>query len=343
MDSRTAGVASAVDPIALQESFAKTADVAMKSVVHITTRTRAVVDFPFRIPEGQNIGSGVIVGSRGYILTNNHVVRGARSLSVFFVDGTEYPAKVVGTDKDTDLALLKIDPKPGANLTPIEFADSDDARVGDWALAIGSPFGYNHTVTIGIVSAKHRVAQMNLPYQDFIQTDAAINPGNSGGALVNARGELVGINTMIVSGSRSNDGVGFAISSNLAKFVYKGLVRDGRVRRGFLGVDPRDINKDLVKIYRRSGDVRTLADLLEDAGLSEPKGVWLLRVERGTPAARAGLKEGDVIIKFNGKVLRNRRDLFFRVAEVEPGREVDVKFIRNGKTRTVSVKLAERE
>src|ERR1043166_1210446 len=264
-DARSEAAASALprpEPPAallnLQDSFSASAEFATPSVVHITTQAGSASDF--LAPQG--VGSGVIVSEKGYILTNNHVAElageRARALRVRFADGREVAAKIVGTDSESDLALLKIEPPAGVRLVPITFADSDKVRVGDWCLAIGSPFGYNHTVTAGIVSAKHRRAQLTTPYQDFIQTDAAVNPGNSGGALVNLRGELIGINTAIVSESHGNEGLGFAISSNLVKWVKDRLLKDGKVRRGFLGIRPLDFDAQLVDALREGDGIKSM-------------------------------------------------------------------------------------
>jgi S1-C subfamily serine protease len=315
----------------------------MPSVVHITTQGGSSGDF--LSPQG--VGSGVIVSDKGHILTNHHVTElageRARALRVRFSDGKEVAAKIVGTDTESDLALIKIDPKD-LKLVPIQFADSDKVRVGDWCLAIGSPFGYNHTVTAGIVSAKHRRAQLTTPYQDFIQTDAAMNPGNSGGALVNLRGELIGITTAIVSESRGNEGLGFAIASNLASWVKERLVREGRVRRGYLGIRPLDFDLQLVDAVKEKYDgIRTMADLLDALKLREPRGVYLYSVESDTPAAKGGLKENDVLVEFNGKPIASQSDLFIRVAEVSPGTEVVVKALRDGKEKEFKIELAERD
>src|SRR5262245_51613430 len=248
------------DLSAVQEALASVAEGASPSVVHITTQIGARGD-PW---ESQGVGSGVIVSAEGHILTNHHVIdaEGRRqTLRVRFSDGREFPAKVEGTDSESDLALLKIDPK-GATLSPIRFADSDKVRVGHLCLAIGSPFGYSHSVTFGTVSAKHRHAQLSQPYQDFIQTDAPINPGNSGGALVNIKGELIGINAAIVSQNRGSDGVGLAIASNLAKQVSDQLQKYGRVRRGYLGIGPLDFEQ-VVAQY----GLRSMHELLDEVGL----------------------------------------------------------------------------
>ena len=325
----------------LQESFHAVARTATPSVVHITNRIGA----PGDLWQPQGIGSGVIVSAEGHILTNNHVVEAggarARTLRIRFIDGREFPAEVVGTDLETDLALLKIDLPADVKLKPAVFADSDRVRVGDWVLAIGSPFGYNHTVTAGIVSAKHRRAEMSLPYQDFIQTDAAINPGNSGGALVGINGEVVGINTAIISNTRSSDGVGLAISSNLAKWVTDRLKREGRVKRGYLGVVPVAINQELVDGLRQDG-IRSVADLVEDLGLERPVGVFILHVEPGSPAGKAGVKRGDVILEFGGRPVVGKSDMFFKVAQASPGTPVSIKVLRNKQERLFKLDLAER-
>ncbi len=325
--------------VSLQDSFHAVAEAAMPSVVHITTQSGGAGDV--FTPEG--VGSGVIVSAQGHILTNNHVVdMGPRtSLRVRFVDGREFPAKVEGTDSESDLALLKIAAPPGLRLVPAVFADSDKVRVGDWCLAIGSPFGYNHTVTAGIVSAKHRRAQMNLPYQDFIQTDAAINPGNSGGALISIRGELIGINTAIISETRSNDGVGLAISSNLAAWVKDRLIKDGKVRRGYLGVMSYDISQDLVDELRQDG-LRTVDALVEELGLKSPRGAFVVLVQPDTPAAKAGVKKGDVILEFNGEPVTGQSDMLLKVAQVTPGVKVSLKLLRDKAEKSVQIELAER-
>ncbi len=214
--------------------------------------------------------------------------------------------------------------------------------MGDWCLAIGSPFGYNHTVTAGIVSAKHRRAQLGLPYQDFLQTDAAINPGNSGGALVNLKGELVGINTAIVSETRGNDGVGFAISSNLVKWVAERLRQEGRVRRGYLGVKLADVDTQLVEALREEYGIRSLEELLDHLGLKEPRGAFVFEVEPATPAAEAGFKDKDVIVEFNGERVAGQGDMLFKVARLSPGTVVTVKVLRDRKERQLEVKLGER-
>ncbi len=322
----------------LQDSFRAAARFAMKSVVHITTQTNAPADF---LGAQENVGSGVIVSAEGHILTNNHVVEAARMLRVRFVDGREFAATVVGRDSETDLALLKIDSRDG-RLEPATFANSDEAEVGDWCLAIGSPFGYNHSVTAGIISAKHRRPELMLPWQEFLQTDAAINPGNSGGALVNIRGEVLGVNTAIVTETRGNDGVGLAISSNLARWVMERLKKDGRVRRGFLGVTPLDFNLQLVGALKQDG-IRTVQDLLDEVGLKEPRGAFIYGVEPASPAGKAGLRRGDVMVEFNGKPVTGRNDMFAKVAEVTPGTAARLRILRDRKEMEFSVELIERQ
>jgi S1-C subfamily serine protease len=260
---------------------------------------------------------------------------------VRFVDGRERDARIVGTDSETDLALLKVDPK-GDRLVPLPIADASTVKVGHLCMAVGSPFGLSNSVTVGTVSAKHRSAQLNLPYQDFLQTDAAINPGNSGGALVNIRGQLIGINTAIVGESRGSDGVGFAIPSNVVRWVRDQLLAHGRVRRGFLGVKSIDFGDDLLDYLRERKGVRTSEELLQGLGLGAPRGVYLFEVERQSPAGKAGVREGDVLLELGGKPILGQSDLLFKVAELAPGSEVAVKVLRERKERTISVELGER-
>ncbi len=325
----------------LQDSFHAVAEAVMPSVVHITTPSGGAVEW--WMPQG--VGSGVIVSGDGHILTNNHVADMGderAKLRVRFADGREFPAKIVGRDSETDLALLKIDVPRGRALAPIAFADSDKVRVGDWCLAIGSPFGYNNTMTAGIVSAKHRRAQMSMPYQDFIQTDAAINPGNSGGALVNIAGELIGINTAIVSENRGSDGVGLAISSNLVRFVKDALMKEGRVRRGYLGVRPVDFTQELVDALREDYGIKSVEELLQELKMKEARGVFLYTVEKEMPADKGGVKERDVLLEFNGEPVTSQSDLLLKVARVAPGTTVTLKVLRGGKEHEFKVELGER-
>jgi serine protease Do len=320
------------DLSAFQDALAQVAENVSPSVVHITTQVGVQGD-PW---QSRGIGSGVVVSAEGHIITNHHVVdsEGLRqTLRVRLFNGREFPAKVVGTDSETDLALLQIDPK-GVKLSPIVFADSNKVRTGHLCLAIGSPFGYSHSVTFGTVSAKHRRAQLAQPYQDFIQTDAPINPGNSGGALVNIRGELIGINAAIISETRSSDGVGLAIASNLVKWVSDQLRTERRVRRGYLGVRPIDFDDPSLESRREQ--------LLAEVGLKEPKGVFVYFVEPDSPADKAGLKKGDVLIDFNGEPIRGQSDMFFRVAETTPGKAVVLRVLREKKESEFKVSVGER-
>lgn len=269
----------------------------------------------------QGVGSGVIVTADGYILTNNHVVEGAEEVKVSLQDGRELDAKVVGTDPKSDVAVIKVD---GGELPALAIGDSDRLEVGDVVLAIGNPFGIGQTVTMGIVSATGR-ATMGLDYEDFIQTDAAINPGNSGGALVDASGRLVGINTAILSRSGGNQGIGFAIPVDLARDVMESLVKDGRVTRGYLGVMIQDINPALAKEF----------------GLSENKGALVGDVTPDGPAAKAGLESGDVVTSFEGKEVRDSRHLKLAVAKIHPGDTASVKVLRDGKMKTIKIKVGE--
>lgn len=266
-------------------------------------------------------GSGVIVTEDGYILTNNHVVDGADEVKVGLQDGREFTGKVVGKDPKTDVAVLKID---GKDLPFIEMADSEKIEVGDIVLAVGNPFGIGQTVTMGMISATGR-ATLGLDYEDFIQTDAAINPGNSGGALVDADGRLIGINTAILSRSGGNQGIGFAIPTNLARDVMESLVADGKVTRGYLGVMIQDITPSLAKEFSLKGQKGALI------GDVVPKG----------PADKAGLKSGDVVTEFNGKAVTGSRQLKLQVARVKPSETVPVKVLRNGSTKTLEVTVKE--
>lgn len=271
----------------------------------------------------QALGSGVIISEDGYLLTNNHVVENADEIKVALADDkTVYDAKVVGTDPQTDIAVIKI---AGKKLPAMVIGDSDTLEVGDTVLAIGNPFGVGQTVTMGIVSAKGRAGMGIVDYEDFIQTDAPINPGNSGGALVDVEGRLVGINTAIFSRSGGNNGVGFAVPINLARFVMERLVAEGKVTRGYLGVIIQPVTADLAKAFN----------------LKETSGALVGQVTEGSPADKAGLKEGDVITRFNDKTVTDSRHLRLMVAQTPPGTEVELEVIRDGKTRNLTVKLGE--
>jgi serine protease Do len=275
----------------------------------------------FDVPRQQGIGSGVITTKDGYILTNNHVVDGADEVKVELQDGREFTAKVIGRDPKSDIAVIKIDAK---DLPAVPMANSEKVEVGDVVLAVGNPFGIGQTVTTGIVSATGR-GNMGLDYEDFIQTDAAINPGNSGGALVDAEGRLIGINTAILSRSGGNQGIGFAIPVNMARDVMTSLVKDGHVTRGYLGVLIQDITPALAKRF----------------DLKDSTGALIGDVTPKSPAERAGLQSGDVVLEFNGKKVTDSRHLKLEVARVQPGESVPVKILRDGSTKTVQVKVRE--
>lgn len=270
----------------------------------------------------QSLGSGVIIdASKGYVLTNNHVVEGADDISVTLQDGRTLKAKVVGTDQDTDVAVIQI---PAENLTALTLADSSKLRVGDFVVAVGNPFGLGQTVTSGIVSALGRTGLRGLGYQNFIQTDASINPGNSGGALVNLHGELVGINSAIYSPSGGNVGIGFAIPANLAKQIMQQLISTGSVKRGTLGVEAQDLTSEIARM------------LDTQAG----KGTVVTRVQAGSPAESAGLKPGDVILELNEKPVQNEQDLHNAEGLLPIGTPVTLKVWREGKPLTLSMALA---
>jgi serine protease Do len=267
-----------------------------------------------------SLGSGFIIDREGIVVTNNHVIEGADQIKVKLNDETEYDAEVLGRDKNTDIAVLRI--KPDRELHTLRFGDSDELKVGQWVVAIGSPFGLERTVTAGIVSAKGRVIGSG-PYDDFIQTDASINPGNSGGPLLNMNGEVIGINTAIVA---SGQGIGFAIPVNLARKVISQLQTKGEVVRGWLGVAIQDVNQDMAEYY----------------GLEGQKGVLVADVFKGDPAEKAGIRPKDVITEVNGKTVETSRELTGMIADIPVGDTARVKVIRDGKPKTFRVKIAKR-
>ncbi|OGL43310.1 MAG: hypothetical protein A2042_01240 [Candidatus Schekmanbacteria bacterium GWA2_38_11] len=266
----------------------------------------------------QSLGSGFIISKDGYIVTNNHVVDKADDIKVKLSNGKEYEAKVIGKDPKTDLALIKIN---ASGLPMVVLGDSDKLRVGDWVVAIGNPFGLEETVTVGVVSAKGRVIGAG-PYDDFIQTDASINPGNSGGPLFDINGNVVGINTLIIA---QGQGIGFTIPINLAKEVLPQLKEKGKVRRAWLGVAVQDLTEDLAKSFN----------------LKSAKGALVANVEKDGPAEKAGIKRGDVIVKFNGKEIENSHELSRKAASSEVGKKIDVVVIREGKEKTMEVTMGE--
>ena len=271
-----------------------------------------------------SLGSGFVIDPQGYIVTNNHVIEGADDIEVNFADGTKLKAKLIGTDTKTDLSVLKVEPK--APLTAVKFGDSSVMRIGDWVMAIGNPFGFGGSVTVGIISGRGRNINAG-PYDNFIQTDAAINKGNSGGPLFNMKGEVIGINTAIISPSGGSIGIGFSVPSELAAGVVEQLREFGETRRGWLGVRIQPVTDDV-------------ADSL---GLSSAKGALVAGVIKGGPVDDGSIKAGDVILKFDGKPVNEMRDLPRVVAESPVGKEVDVVVLRDGKEQTVKVKLGRLE
>ena len=287
-------------------------------------------------PARRGNGSGVIVDPQGYILTNYHVIFGADRIKVRFYDGSEAPGKVIGSDRETDLAVVKVDPV--ATMSAARFGDSEKMRVGDWVLAIGSPFGFDQTVTAGIISAKNRDSKEvhnKVGFQYFLQTDAAVNHGNSGGPLINLSGEVIGINTLIATTTGDYNGISFAIPSSEAISVYKQLVKNGRVIRGFLGAMPDRVTPQIAKIY----------------GLPAPRGAIISNVEATvkvdnvmveSPAAKAGLKQNDVIVEFRGERIKDNEDLLRRVASTPVGTTAPVKIYRDGRPMTLNVVIGRR-
>ena len=342
--------APAVSVAGIRESYADVVDIVAPAVVTVRVEGRAKAaptqqfqnpeDFfgqqfgqPFgrqmpqprgqqpRAPRTRSLGSGVVITADGYILTNNHVVDGAEDVNVDFTDGRTLTAKIIGTDKASDLALIKVS---GTGFKTIGMGNSDAVKVGDVVLAVGNPLGVGQTVTMGIVSAKGRSTGVgDGSYEDFLQTDAPINHGNSGGALVNLKGELVGINSQILSESGGNIGIGFAIPSNMAKDVMDDLRTTGKVTRGQLGVT----------IQRVTPDIAT------SLGLKNANGAIISSVKAGSAADRGGLKRGDVITSFNGQPVADTNALRNRVAEAGPGATADVVIIRDGSEKKLSFKL----
>jgi len=329
--------------------FEQSARTVSPSVVAITAEQVVQVQSPFGTPDGafkdffgedffkrffeqppqeqkrtvRSLGSGVIVSSDGHILTNNHVVADSDKLFVVIGDRQNYPAKVIGTDPQTDVAVVRIDAK---DLPVATFGNSDTVSVGQWVIAIGNPFQLMHTVTAGIISAKGRSSVGLAEYEDFFQTDASINPGNSGGALADLNGNVVGINTAITSPSGGNIGIGFAIPINMAKKVMESLISKGKVIRGFIGITPQDIDENLAKAF----------------DLKSTEGVLVGDVSPKSPADQAGVKRGDVILSINAEKVKNATQLRLMVAELPPGTRVKVSLLRRGQTQDVMVILAER-
>ena len=327
------------------DSFADLAEKLMPSVVNIsTTQTIKTTSnpFPFQFPPGSpfeemfkdfnqprerkasSLGSGFIIDKEGTVITNNHVINNADDI-VVRVNDKEYKAKLVGTDPYTDIAVLKIDSKD--TFTPVKFGDSDKARVGDWVVAIGNPFGLGGTVTSGIISARNRDINMTR-YDDFIQTDASINPGNSGGPLFNLDGDVVGINTAIITPNQQGSvGIGFAIPSNVASGVIDQLVKFGETKRGWLGVRIQEVTKEIAEVEK----------------LKEPEGALIASVSEKSPADKAGLQPGDIILKFDGKKIDTMRTLPKLVSRTEVGKTVDLEVWRDKKLITKKLTLGRLE
>ena len=338
----SAPTAMAQGPVDNQlRSYADVADKTMPAVVNISTdklvdtsANNPMMNDPmfrrfFNMPDDDvhnnpermehSVGSGIIISSDGYILTNNHVVGDATKIRVTFVGDKEYEAEIIGTDPPTDVALIKI---PAENLPFIQIGDSDRLRVGDQVMAIGNPFGVGQTVTLGIVSALGRNIGL-MDYSDLIQTDASINPGNSGGALVNMQGELVGMNAAMMSRSGGSQGIGFAIPTSMAMQIVESLKETGTVQRAYLGVLPQPVDQSMADYY----------------GMDRPRGVLITQVNEDTPAERAGLKDGDIILSVDDREIRNPSMLRNVISLSEVGQEVDLAIIRDGKEKNVAVKL----
>ena len=341
-------VSAQITPQRLSASFSEVAKAVEPAVVNIEAKGRVpeitakgdpapgdsddIMDFFRRqLPRRPQyaVGSGFIVDKAGYILTNAHVIEGASRITVKLDSGQEYIAKVLGSDDETDLAVLKIEAEK--DLPFVKLGNSDEAQVGDWVLAIGSPFGLARTVTAGIVSQTKRSTPQSTAFQRFIQTDAAINKGNSGGPLVNMNGEVIGINSQIATSTGDSNGIGFALPSNDASNVFSQLLKDGRVHRGYLGVQLESVKAEYAKVY----------------GLTDSAGAIVTDVKASpAPAADAGIKVGDVIVEVNGQKIANAEELIAKVARVSPQQSVDLVYLREEGSKvdrkSVSVKVSER-
>ncbi|MEL7042733.1 MAG: Do family serine endopeptidase [Pseudomonadota bacterium] len=331
----------AVDQQTRPDSFTQLSKRLMPAVVNITTSKVIANELPMfedgeplsefnpffgRDPDGFSqegaLGSGFVISPEGLIITNDHVINGADEINAVFSDGRTLRAELIGTDEATDIAVLKVEQD-----TPfpfVEWADSEAAQVGDWVMAIGNPFGFGGSVSVGIVSARNRDINSGN-YDNYIQTDAAINSGNSGGPLFNLNGEVLGVNTAIITPTGGSVGLGFSIPSNLAKQISEQLVAFGKARRGWFGVNIQNADRDLAKAY----------------GLAEGTGVILTRIDPDGPAAKADFEVGDLILEFDGRVVTNERSLSRIVADTEIGKQVDVDLVRDGRRRTVSFELGE--
>ena len=329
---------------AAPESFADLAEELMPSVVNISTTQTVKTQanpFPFQFPPGSpfgemfkefdrpterkatSLGSGFVIKKNGTVITNNHVIANAEDIIVR-INNKEYKAKVIGADPYSDLAVLKIDTKETFNI--VEFGNSDKARVGDWVMAIGNPFGLGGTVTSGIISARNR--DINLTrYDDFIQTDASINQGNSGGPLFDMNGNVIGINTAIISPSGASSGIGFAIPSNYASTIIDQLIEFGETKRGWLGVRIQEVTKEIASV----------------ANLDEPRGAFIGGVSEGSPAEKGGMKNGDIVLEFDGQKIKTMRNLPKVVANTPPNKRVALKVWRDKKIVTLKLTLGRME
>jgi serine protease Do len=314
---------AARDEVAVQNdlsaAFKRAARIARPSVVHITSTGPS----PYEGPgggESRGVGTGVIVRENGYILTNNHVVAGASDVNVKLSDGRVLGARVMGTDEKTDLAVVKVE---ATGLVAAQLGDSDRVEIGEWVLAMGNPFGLEHTVTAGIISAKGRANVGIADYEDFLQTDAAINPGNSGGPLLNLEGKVIGINTAIASRTGGYMGVGFAIPISMAQVIMDQIIKDGKVVRGYIGAMIQDLPPEMSRSFEFEGT----------------EGALVNRVVAGGPAARAGLRDGDIVLEVNGRKVSSSSQLRNTVAAIAPGTRIPLKVFRQGKELTVDVAI----
>ena len=327
---------------AQNKDFAEVAKKVEPAVVNIDTKTKFNEIGQNDIGEGSAnnltrmqtrpvfaVGSGFIVDNKGFIITNAHVVEDSTKVTIRLQNGEQYIARIVGTDEETDLAVLKID--AGKDLPTLKFGDSAAIQVGDWVLAIGSPFGLEQTVTAGIISKVQRETPVSTPFQKFIQTDAAINRGNSGGPLVNLNGEVIGINSQIATSDGNSSGIGFALPSNEANYVYKQILANGKVKRGYLGVVLESVKSEYAKVYE----------------MPEAKGAIITEMrDKESPAGKAGLIVGDILLEFDGQKIENAQDLITKVASTEPEKAVSISYYREVGTKlekqTATLKLAER-
>jgi len=318
--------------IAEPDSISGAANTAIPAVVHISLGRRNMSQFVLRNSSTSiykplekryfTLGSGIIISPDGYILTNNHVIENlGGNINTSLSDGRKFKAKIIGTDPKTDLAVIKIDAN---NLPTIKLADSDKADIGDVVIAVGNPFGIGETVTMGIISAVGRSNIGIVEYENFIQTDAAINPGSSGGALVNTRGELVGVNTAILTKSGGYEGIGFAIPSNMAKKVYRDIMANGKVQRGWIGVGIQDVNVQIAGFFAKN----------------IIKGVIVTAVIKDSPAYNSGLQKGDIIIAVNSKEILNKNKVKNDIAEAPVGKKFKINLVRKGKIVSLYVKTS---